>query len=114
MAGPEDFPKRLFDAWLRLQQMEGRSVSQRELGERVSATMQRASALHPTAVNKWFKDGTIPDPLTVVALAEVLRAGRAREICDPGWLVFGEESGAPAPRDAAGEATEAMIQPEED
>lgn len=109
MAGPEGFEKRLFDAWLRLQQREESSVSQKEIALRVSRILGREPPLVGSAVNKWFKDGVIPDVPTMAALAQVLGG---TPICDPGWLAFGDLSRAPTPRDPGIDGMEELPQRE--
>jgi transcriptional regulator with XRE-family HTH domain len=90
VAGPEGFQDRLNLAWLALHRKEGKFVPKVEIGRRVGEMLRRDKPFNPSAANKWFNEGSVPDVGTIAALATVLQV-------DPGWLAFGDASQAPAP-----------------
>jgi transcriptional regulator with XRE-family HTH domain len=87
-----------------LHRLEGRFESKTEIGRRVSNLLSRDRPYTPTAINKWFNEGVVPDIATIAALAKVLQV-------DPGWLAFGDESRAPAPRELGNGIAERSEQP---
>lgn len=95
----EAFPLRLRAARLYLDSIEGGPVSNGELGRRVGAMLGRA-AIDNSAVARWGKkkDGrmVIPDTRTAIALALVC-SGSTPGAVDPGWLLCGDATIAPAP-----------------
>lgn len=86
MATNAGFKRRMFEALLALSQSEGEMVKQNEVMRRLG---ERGVKVTGAAVNRWFK-GRRPACETIEALGEVLGV-------DPGWLAFGEKSGAEGP-----------------
>jgi transcriptional regulator with XRE-family HTH domain len=88
---PQTFAERLKRAWLELQAADGEEVDQAEIAKRVGMALGRPAVAQAT-VSRWFR-GTVPDVVTVAALAKVMRVSA-------GWLAFGDPgdtiSAAPA------------------
>ncbi len=85
------FANRLFRAWYLFQLKKGGSATQEWLGRQVGRMLPDKAPLSQSAVSRWMK-GSRPDLETIASIAHVLQV-------DPGWLAFGELSGAPAPED---------------
>ena len=80
--------------------------SQGWLAERASSFLEN-DEISQTTVGMWLRGKTLPEtPLRAWAFALALRV-------DPGWLVFGEESGAPSPEGAASLGASDELGPEE-
>jgi transcriptional regulator with XRE-family HTH domain len=78
---PQTFAERLKRAWLELQAADGEEVDQAEIAKRVGEVLDRPAVAQAT-VSRWFR-GTVPDVVTVAALATVMRV-------PAGWLAFGD------------------------
>lgn len=83
------FRDRLFLAWSLWQGRHRRKLSQTALGEMVGEL--RGERVAQSTVSDWFKS-------VVPAVDDVEWLAKALEV-DPGWLAFGDASGAPRPRD---------------
>lgn len=66
----------------------GRDLEQEAVGQLVGGALGVAP-ISQAAVSRWYKSAE-PGLATIQALAEILNV-------DPGWLAFGDASGAPAP-----------------
>lgn len=96
--------RRLFDL------LGGPVPSQAWIAKRAS-TFLDGDEVGQSVVTRWFSGESIPDtPLRAWAFARALRV-------DPGWLIFGTESSAPAPVGSVGAGEELgpeeMLEPEE-
>ena len=95
------FQDRFRRAYRVLEEAEGgERISQAEIGRRMAQRLGMGRS--PAAVSEWWTGKSIPDTITMAALADVLGAS-------PGWLAFGEgemergdgmEWGGPAPEPA--------------
>lgn len=75
---------------------KGYGASQQWIADQVSRRLGRRKAYTQPTVSNWA-NGEIPSPQVVIALAETLSWEPG--IVDPGWLMFGDRSRAPAPPD---------------
>ena len=97
------FHSRLFQAWSIWMGRHHRKLTQGELG-----TMIGRAGGQPVAQNTisgWFKD-VVPGVDDLEFLAKALEV-------DPGWLAFGDASGAPRPRDPVVDANYPIRPPEQ-
>ena len=83
------FRQRLFRAWTLYELKHGGELSQKRLGELVGEL--RGRAVGQSTVSDW-RNEAIPSVEDLGWLAKALG-------CDPGWLAYGDESGAPPPDD---------------
>jgi hypothetical protein len=97
------FRERLKFAWFRWQAINGRELTQAELGETIGKILERKEPLDQTTVSRWFSS-TVPEAYVIRGLAMALRV-------DPGWLAFGPDSLAPAPNDPVHDRTGVMDPP---
>ena len=84
----QTFADRYRAAFKRLEMMEGGDVTNLEMAERVAVFLER-KPVSAVSASRW-KNGAVPDLGIIGALAEICGV-------DPGWLAFGESTGAPAP-----------------
>lgn len=83
----------------------GANITDKEMVELVArATGQPPKAV--TTANRWRK-GAVPDLTTISGIARVCEV-------DPGWLAFGEASGAPGPDAAASLSAATVARPDHD
>ncbi len=89
------FQNRFRWAYRALEETEGgERISQAEIGRRMAERLP--SGRSPAAVSEWWTGKSIPDTVTMAALADILEVS-------PGWLAFGEgdmRGYGPAPRTA--------------
>ena len=91
------FTDRLWAAYFEKCRRERRRISQAEMAKAVEGWIRKD---HPrdrvadSTVSRWFS-GATPEPRYVEGLSHFLSEGGPR--IDPGWLLFGDESEAPAP-----------------
>lgn len=94
----ETFHDRLWSVYFARCQRERRKVTQAEIAKGVEGYIQKIrpkERIADSTVSRWFA-GSVPGPDYIVALAKVLGEGMPAGI-DPGWLLFGADSAAPAP-----------------
>ncbi len=87
MMKPKSFTERFLLCYMQLGRREGAAISFEELTRRISK--QYGQKIAGTTVTRW-RDGTEPQRDHCEAAAHVFGV-------DPGWLMFGEDSKAPAP-----------------
>lgn len=92
MLAPRNFTERFLLCYMQLSRKEQTSMSFEELTRRIAKTLGRP--ISGTTVTRW-RDGSEPDAEHAIAVAKVFTV-------DPGWLMFGEHSKAPAPEWATG------------
>lgn len=85
-------------AHLALAQALRRKVSLEEFGERVARELDREEGFKPSTVSEWERDVKTPPVEVVGAIARVVG-------WDPGYLAYGEASGAPQPTNSVVAAT---------
>lgn len=83
------FNERARRAHLARQAAIGQELEQDEVGRQVARYLGAEEPIGQGTVSRWFRS-SVPDLRTIAALALVLNV-------DPGWLAFGELSGAPKP-----------------
>jgi transcriptional regulator with XRE-family HTH domain len=95
---PENFHDRLWSVYFARCQRERRKITQAELAKGVEGYIQKIrpkERIADSTVSRWFA-GSVPGPDYIAALAKVLGEGMPDGV-DPGWLLFGADSAAPAP-----------------
>ncbi len=81
------FQNRFRWAYRALEETEGgERISQAEIGRRMAERLP--SGRSPAAVSEWWTGKSIPDTITMAALADILEVS-------PGWLAFGEGDAVP-------------------
>ena len=84
----DTFADRYRDAFKHLEFRERLDITNQEMAERVADILHRPAVTGASA-SRW-KTGSVPDLGVIGALAEICGV-------DPGWLAFGEQTGAPSP-----------------
>lgn len=93
MPDPVDVAKRIFVSYMHLNARLGRAAKLEELGKWIGDA-RGTDAPDKGTVSRWATGEQKPDLATIEAIAAVCGV-------DPGWIAFGEKTGAPAPPSAA-------------
>lgn len=97
---PTTLGQRILLAHLDVARREGRRIPQGEFGRMVADAMGRPEPFSNAVVSEWQSDKKVPPVDVLAAIARV--AG-----WDPGYLAFGDDSGAPTPDEDTGKGRRA-------
>lgn len=87
-----EFRLRILRAWNRYGERRGRKLTQMELAKVVGKL--RGEPVSQSTISDWLNK-IVPSVRDTLYLAQALQ-------CDPGWLAYGEDSGAPGLDQTAG------------
>lgn len=99
MALAERMGERILQSISHLGALEIARITNVEIGIRVANELELDAPIPGPTVGRWINGSNVPSLDTLAALARVLNV-------DPGWLVFGDLSGAPRLRDRVVEGAE--------